>query len=247
MKRIIVAIALTFAALGAQSQSISGQPFIAVHGKAKADVVPDVFPLEITLSETSKEAARTQALIEGLAQQVVTLTQTMKMADRDVTISNLDVSPEHRYNDRNDTETFLGNTYERKIKLRFHTLADLQRMIESLPQAKQVRLNTGSFETSEVEELRRQLLAQAVEDARKTAEIMAKSVGKRIGTVHNISNQGFNVHYATSGGDPYGDSTTLDSITVTGARIKRAEVATVLREGSIQLDQNVYIIYTLVD
>ncbi|HRO27946.1 MAG TPA: SIMPL domain-containing protein [Luteimonas sp.] len=243
MKRIIVAVALSLAVLGAQAQSISGQPFIAVHGKAKADVVPDVFPLVITLSETSKEMAKTQALIEGLAKQVIDLTQAIQMANRDVTVSNLDVSPEYRYNDRDDTETFLGNTYKREIKLRFHTLEDLQRMISSLPQVKQLRLNTGGFATSEAEELRRQLLSQAVEDARKTAEIMAQSVGKRIGTVHNISNQGFNVRYVTSGND----STTLDRVAVTGTRLRGLTGDVVLREGSIQLDQNVYIIYTLVD
>ena len=243
MKRIILTLVLSLVVPCVQAQSISGPPFIAVHGKAKSEVVPDIFPLEITLSETSKETAKTQALIEGLAKQVVDLTQSMQMASRDVTVSNLGVSPEYRYNDRDDTETFLGNTYKRDIKLRFHSLADLQKMISSLPQAKQVRLNTGSFATSEAEGLRRQLLSQAVEDARNTAEIMAKSVGKRIGTVHNISNQGFNVRYVTSGDD----STTLDRVSVTGTRLRALTGDVVLREGSIQLDQNVYVIYTLVD
>jgi uncharacterized protein len=240
MRSIITAVVLSLAALGAQAQSIGGPPFIAVQGKARAEVTPDIFPLDVTLSETSKDAARTQALVEGLARQVIDLTQAMGMTDRDVTVSNLDVSPEYRYNERNDTEVFLGNTYQRVIKLRFRSLADLQKMISSLPQTAQVRLNTGRFETSQAEELRRQLLAQAVEDARKTAEVMAASVGKRIGTVHNISNQGFNVRYATSD-----EAAQLDRVSVTGTRASAPPA--VLREGSIQLDQNVYIIYTLVD
>ncbi|HBN53822.1 MAG TPA: hypothetical protein DD456_07250 [Stenotrophomonas sp.] len=241
MKSIIAAAVLSLAAWSAQAQSISGVPFIAVQGRAKAEVVPDIFPLEITLSETSKDTTKTQALIEGLARQIIDLTQAMGMAGRDVTVSNLDVSPEYRYSDKDDAETFLGNTYRRQIKLRFHALADLQKAISSLPQATQVRLNTGEFATSQAEDLRRQLLSQAVEDARKTADIMATSVGKRIGTVHNISNQGFNVRYATS--DAYSEQS-LDRVMVTGSKIG-APVA--LREGSIQLDQNVYIIYTLVD
>lgn len=242
MKGIIAVAVLSLAALGVQAQSISGPPFIAVHGKAKADVVPDIFPLEITLSETSKDAARTQSLIEDYAQQIIGLTQAMNMADRDVNISNLDVSPEYRYNDKDDTEVFLGNTYQREMKLRFHTLADLQKMISALPQVTQVRLSTGSFGTSGEDELRRQLLSQAVEDARKTAEVMAKSVGKRLGTVHNISNQGFNVRYVTSD-----ESTQLDRVMVTGSRLNAPSPPVVLREGIVQLDQSVYIIYTLVD
>jgi hypothetical protein len=42
-----------------------------VHGKAKAEVVPDIFPLEITLKDTSKDAAKTQALIEGHAARIL--------------------------------------------------------------------------------------------------------------------------------------------------------------------------------
>lgn len=242
MRRIIVATALLLGALNVQAQSIGGTPFIAVHGKAKAEVVPDVFPLEITLKETSLNTGKTQALIEGYANQVVMLTRKMEMEDRDVTISNLSVSPEYRYDDNDDKQVFLGNTYQREIKLKFHTLEGLKRMIEALPQARQVQLDTGAFASSRADELRRELLAQAVDDARTTAEIMAKAVGKRIGTVHNVSNQGFNVRYVETS-----DSHSLDSVTVTGSHLRASAPPVVLSKGSIQLDQNVYIIYTLVD
>lgn len=242
MKRIMFAAVLLLGALNVQAQSIGGSPFIAVHGKAKTEVVPDVFPLEITLKDTSLDVARTQALLEGYANQIVALTQQMKMEDRDVTISNLSVSPEYRYDDDDDKQVFLGNTYEREIKLKFHTLEALKKMIAALPQAKQVQLDTGAFVSSQADALRRELLTQAVDDARTTAEIMAKAVGKRLGTVHNISNQGFNVRYVESS-----DSYTLDSVTVSGLARQAGAPPVVLSKGTIQLDQNVYIIYTLVD
>ena len=240
--RIAVAVVLMVVACASNAQSIGGSPFVAVHGKAKAEVVPDIFPLDITLTDTSLDAGKTQVLIEGYASQVVALTKKMEMEDREVTISNLSVSPEYRYDDKDDRQVFLGNTYERKIKLKFHTLEALKQMIEALPQAKQIRLDTGTFVSSKADELRRVLLTQAVDDARTTAEIMAKAVGKRLGMVHNISNQGFNVRYVESS-----DSYSLDSITVTGSKLGRAPAPVVLSKGTTQLDQDVYIIYTLVD
>ncbi len=240
--RIALAVVLMSMVGVANAQSIGGSPFIAVHGKAKTEVVPDIFPLDITLKDTSMDAAKTQVLIEGYASEVVVLTKKMEMEDRDVTISNLSVAPEYRYDDKDDKQVFLGNTYERKIKLKFHTLEALKQMIEALPQAKQIQLDTGTFVSSKAEALRRELLTQAVDDARTTAEIMAKAVGKRLGTVHNISNQGFNVRYVESG-----DSYSLDSVTVTGSRLRSAPAPVVLSKGTTQLDQNVYIIYTLVD
>ena len=240
--RIAIAVVLVSMMGVANAQSISGSPFIAVHGKAKAEVVPDVFPLEITLKDTALDTAKTQAMIEGYASQVVALTKKMEMEDRDVTVSNLSVAPEYRYDDKNDKQVFLGNTYERKIKLKFHTLEGLKKMIEALPQAKQVQLDTGTFVSSQADVLRKGLLTEAVDDARTTAEIMAKAVGKRLGTVHNISNQGFNVRYVESG-----DSYSLDSVTVSGSRLQRAPAPVVLSKGTTQLEQDVYIIYTLVD
>ncbi len=240
--RFAVAMVLVSMMGVSSAQSISGSPFIAVHGKAKTEVVPDVFPLQVTLKDTSLDTAKTQALIEGYANQIVALTRKMGMEDRDVAVSNLNVAPEYHYVDKDDKQVFLGNTYERKIKLQFHTLAGLKQMIEALPQAKQVQLDTGTFVSSNADELRRGLVAQAVQDARTTAEIMAKAVGKRLGTVHNVSNQGFNVRYVESG-----DSYELDSVTVSGSRLRSAPAPVVLSKGTVQLEQDVYIIYTLVD
>ena len=242
MKRIAFALALLLVSVAAPAQSISGSPYIAVHGKAKTQVVPDVFPLQIVLKDTSLDAAKTQALIEGYASQIVDLTKKMEMDGRDVTISNLSVSPEYRYDDKDEEQVFLGNTYQRQIRLKFHTLDKLKQMIDALPKAKQVQLDTGAFESSRADAERRELLAQAVDDARTTAEIMAKAVGKRLGTVHNISNQGFNVRYVESS-----DSYSLDSVTVTGFGRQASAPPVVLSKGTIQLDQNVYIIYTLID
>lgn len=241
MQRIIAVVLLLAVSCSVSAQSIGGSPFIAVHGKASTDVVPDVFPLEITLKDTSVETGKTQALVEGYAQQIVALAADSRIPDRDVTVSNLSVSPSYRYNDERDTQVFLGNTYERKIRIRFRKLADLKAFIEAMPKAKQIQLDTAGFESSRSDELRRTLLAEAVGDARKTADAMATAVGKRVGAVHNVSNQGFNVRYVESDG-----YTELDRIEVTGSRIASAPPV-VLREGTISLDQSVYIIYLLVD
>lgn len=242
MKRIAGGLLLLLVAVGAQAQSISGSPFIAVHGKAKTQVVPDVFPLQIVLKDTSLDAAKTQVLIEGYASQIVELTKKMGMDDVDVAISNLSVSPEYRYDDKDEEQVFLGNTYLRQIRLKFHALDKLKKMIDALPKAKQVQLDTGAFESSQADVLRRELLTQAVDDARATAEIMAKAVGKRLGPVHNVSNQGFNVRYVESS-----DSYSLDRVAVMGSRVQANAPPVVLTKGTIQLDQNVYIIYTLID
>lgn len=244
MKRLFVLMLLAATSSVATAQSISGSPFIAVHGKARIEVVPDIFPLNITLTDTSLDGAATQELIERYARQILDVTGKMEMADRDVDISNLAVSPQYRYDEKDDKQVFLGNTYERQIRLRFRSLEALRKAIAALPKSRQVRLDTGTFESSNADTLRRELLASAVDDARSTAEVMAQAIGRRVGAVHNVSNKGFNVRYVDSG-----NSTTLDSITVTGTRVAQVAPApqVAMREGLIELAQDVYVIYQLTD
>lgn len=248
MNRIVFATALLLSAFNVQAQSIGGSPFIAVHGKAKAEVVPDIFPLEITLKDTSQDAARSQTLIEGHAQRILQTVKQMKLPDADVTVSNLNVSPEYRYDREAEKQVFVGNVYRRQIKLRFRALPELAKMIGTLPDAKEVQVDTGEFETSRADDVRRSLMARAVEDARATGEVMAKAVGKRLGDVHNVSNQGFNIQYVEGGVDEppvvLDTPRALDVVAVSGSR---APAPVVLREGRIELQQDVYILYKLVD
>lgn len=232
-----VALVLAFAGM-AQAQAISGEPYVAVRGSASQEVTPDLFPLELTLEEISTNAAGTQARIEKLAGDLLALADAIGVKEEDLTVSNLEISPQYKYNDRTDEQVFLGNKYVREIKVRFHALGKLRDFIGRLPSDKALKLDTGAFMASNSEELRRGLLEKAIANARTTAEALAKGVGRKLGPVHTISNQGFNMRYSES-------TTTLDSVAVTGANALSAPGIVSLREGRITLDQSVYIVYAL--
>jgi len=239
--KIAVAAGLLVIAGVAWAQAANDKPFIAVHGEAKTDVVPDIFPVELTLKKTSMDAAATQAEIESLAKNILSITEKMQVETSDVDVSNLDISPEYDWDDKTDKQVFQGNTYERTIKVKFHSLPKLNEFISSLPKSNSLRIQTAKFETSRADGLRRELLDSAIANARKTAEAMAAGVGRKLGAVQNISNQGLNLQYSQS----------LESVVVTGARATDLYAPApppppaVLREGKITLDQDVYIVYEL--
>ena len=234
--QIMVLCACTLLAMQVRAQAVSGAPYIAVHGEARQEVVPDVFPLEVTLTKTSTDTAATQAGIEALAKDVLAIVDRMGLEDGDVTISNLTVSPEYDYDDKTEKQVFLGNAYTREINVEFHSLEALKKFIASLPESDSLRIDTQAFKTSRAEALRRGLLDEAIANARATAEALAAGVGRKLGPVHTISNQGFNVRYS--------ESTTLDTVTVAGTALFAPGVVA-LREGRITLDQDVYIVYAL--
>lgn len=239
MKMRMALLAAAIAISGhAEAQAISGAPFIAVHGEAREEVAPDLFPIEVTLSETSADASGTQAKIESLAGKVLAIADRMKIKDADLTVANLRISPDYDYDDDTNKQVFLGNTYSREIEVRFHALDQLRDFISALPEDKALRIETRKFETTRADAIRRGLLQKAISDARATAEVLAAGVGRKLGPVHTISNQSLNIRYS--------ESTQLGSVSVTGGAVAlMAPGVVALREGRITLDQDVYIIYAL--
>lgn len=238
--RMMLAVALLAFAGAVQAQTIGGDPYVAVRGSASQEVKPNTFPVKITLSDTSTNTAATQARIETLAADVLALVAAAGVEEADLTVANLTISPEYKYNERTDQQVFLGNTYARDIKVRFHALEKLRDFIARLPADKALRVDTETFFAANTDELRRALLKQAIANARSTAEALAQGVGRKLGPAHTISNQGFNVRYSDS------PATTLDTVTVSGNSVALLAPGVVsLREGRITLDQGVYIIYKL--
>ena len=83
-------------------------------------------------------------------------------------------------------------------------------------------------------------MREAIADARSTAEALAAGAGRKLGPVHTISNEAFNISYSDSA-----RGTRLRSVTVMGSAMPAPPPMPVLREGRITLDQDVYIIYAL--
>ncbi len=69
--RIAIFLVLLATSASAVAQSLSGAPFIAVHGRANVDVVPDTFPVSVSLSETSIETSKAQDTVERLTVAVL--------------------------------------------------------------------------------------------------------------------------------------------------------------------------------
>jgi uncharacterized protein YggE len=241
---IPVALLLAVASCSAAAQGVSGKPFLAVQGHAESRVKPDLFPVSVTLSDMGMDGGKSQAMVEGLAKQVLAAAQKQQVADADLEVGNLSVSPETKWNEDKDTEVFLGNTYERELKVRFHSLDALRAFIADLPAGRQVQIETDTFEYSKAAELKRQLRRDAIDDARRGAEDMASAVGKRLVDLQSVSDKAQAVSYSASG---YAyEPGALGKVQVTGARVGRTSDI-VLREGEILVSADAYLIYVMGD
>jgi uncharacterized protein YggE len=234
----------------ATAQTFDSKPFLSVQGHAEAKVKPDVFPMIVTLKDLGMDAAKSQKVVEELASTVLAAGRASGVGDADTEVGNLDVSPETEWDDDKDVEIFKGNSYERTIKLRFHSLDSLRQFIEKMPMSRNLRLETGTFEYSDAPALKRKLRREAIEDARKGAQDMAAAVGKRLLDLFNVSDRAQSTIYAASGysyqGDGYarGNGASLNKVAVVGAQAIRGS-SIVLREGEITVSADAFLVYLI--
>ena len=187
--RVLLSILLAVAPFIANAQSFQGKPFLAVQGHAEAKVKPDVFPIKVTLSDTGMDSAKSQAQVEDLAKKVLAAADTLKVLDTDLEIGNLSISPNTDWDDKKEEEIFKGNTYEREIIIRFHSLADLKGFIGQMPESRVMKLDTETFEFSGAAEVKRKLRREAIEGARNAGKEMADAVGQRLLGLFNVSDR----------------------------------------------------------
>jgi uncharacterized protein YggE len=254
--RVLMTILLAAAPFLATAQSFQGKPFLAVQGHAEAKVKPDIFPIAVTLTDTSMDSAKSQTLVEGLAKQVLAVAQALKVGDLDLEIGNLSISPNSDWDEKKDEDVFKGNTYEREITIRFHNLADLKSFIGQMPESRAIKLDTKTFEYSGAAELKRKLRREAIDDARQAGLEMADAVHKRLLNLFNVSDRAQSVVYASSG---YSNSDALrysaeDARRQGGTAVNAIDVVSVkrgseivLREGEIKISADAYLVYEIGD
>jgi uncharacterized protein len=257
----IILVMLASAPFQASAQGSSGPPFIAVQGSAEIDVVPDIFPVSIDISEVGLDLGASQQLVERLTHETLAAARSGGLPDADIFVGDLSIEPEKEYDSELKKQVFKGNRYARSLTFRFHALAELKAFLAAAPSGKNVEVTVQDFETSNNSELRRKLLVDAIDDARRTADVMAKGIGRRATAAQTISTSPMTLSVGSYAGSFDGQDTrrvvtaeqisrlplarSAEAVALLAPGAVRSEI--VLERGTIRLHSDVYIIYLLAD
>ena len=246
--RSVILLMLVMGASIAQAQTFTTKPFLSVQGHAEAKVKPDIFPVEVRMEETGTDPAKSQGLVEDLAARVLSAAQAQGATDRDIDVGNLSISPQTKWDEKTEREIFLGNTYEREIEVRFKDLDSVRKFIAALPDMKQLRIDTSTFQYSGRRELERRLRREAIADATAAAKDMSDAVGKRLVELFNVSDRAQSTIYSNLGYSGSGAPVPRDATSVAllaPGTVRNAGI--VLKEGEITVSADAYLVYIIGD
>lgn len=187
-------IALTLIALifGAFSVSLAQDEndekrTLSVNGRGEARAEADVAYLRLSVETMAKSAS--QAVKEN-AEKTNKVMETIKdrLGEEDkVSTAGYSLSPVYEYNNQTNKSEFKGYRASNQIVVEAHNLNDIGKIIDSTTEAGLNKIEGLSFDTTKRADYRREALSAAVEDARTTAETVAKAAGVSIKKILQLS------------------------------------------------------------
>lgn len=192
MKKINILLLLILSVLvsSAQSVNIDARPKVATKGYAEKEVTPDIVYLSIGIKEFYLNGnVKKKVFIETLEKQLFDAAIAAGVKKEDLTIQNI---YSYNYDNKKKNNELLQ---ARQYRIKVTNLNNLNTMMEKIdPQGLQ-SMTIDGYDHSKKREIESQLKTEAVQNARKNAEILASADGQTVGKaliINDNSNFDFN-------------------------------------------------------
>ena len=158
---------------------------IQVTGSAEAEVLPDYINIHIAIEKRAKTKAAAKRQADVVTQSVLDILGDMEINEEDVDASKLFIAPEYRWD--NNTRIHVGERATRTVEIRLHQLDKYTDLAERLVATDITRMDQRGFGFDDLHSHMDRVLVDALERARIRAELLAKSMGRELGALYQVS------------------------------------------------------------
>lgn len=160
---------------------------LSVTGNGKADAAPDVAYLALSVETISKNASQAVSENAETTNKVIQVIKAKLGKTDKVSTAGYNLAPVYEYNNKTNKNEFNGYRASNRIIVEAHNLKELGNIIDATAEAGLNHIESLSFDTTKREEFRREALTRAVNDAKATAETLAKAAGVKITKILQLS------------------------------------------------------------
>jgi len=160
---------------------------LSVTGNGKADTAPDVAYLTLSVETLAKNASQAVKVNAETSNKVIQVIKSKLGKNDKVSTAGYSLTPVYEYNNQTNKTDFKGYRASNRIIVEAHNLKEIGNIIDSTAEAGLNNIESLSFDTTKRDEFRREALTRAVNDAKTTAETLAKAAGVKITKILQLS------------------------------------------------------------
>jgi len=168
----------------AAAESLPGYPFIHVTGSAFQQVMPDIAALDFEAVAVDADPAAARAVLDARVGEARALMQQLGMDPDDVIVREVRQSqPKDRQ--PKDQQPGAGPIYELRaeVHIEVRKVSNWRALAGGLLGKPNLDGFASSFDLSTMDQLTDQLVAEAIQDARRRAGVIAAADGRRVGAL----------------------------------------------------------------
>jgi uncharacterized protein len=161
---------------------------VGVGGQGEVRAEPDRATVTLGVESRKPKLADARAEVAKIVDAVIKLTRELKVDQKLVRATRINVQPEYNWNQQQANErTLIGYFVSRQVEVELHDLEKLGQLLERATDLGVNQMGDPRLDSSKRQELVREALAKAVVDARQNAEVIAKAAGAKLGAARTIN------------------------------------------------------------
>ncbi len=162
---------------------------VSVTGTGRVSAVPDRATVQMSIVSRGKELDAVQAEAAKVTAAILSLTDKLEIKRGEVDTTGATVRPDYRWNRKTEQQELRGYIAERQMDVKVDDLDKLGRLIEGAVAAGVNQVSSPQLDSSRREAVHREALAMAARDARANAEVLAETLGAKLGDPISISDR----------------------------------------------------------
>jgi uncharacterized protein len=197
--RTIALLLLLLTAATATAQEKPAPPYVTVAGEAEMNIAPDEVKFDVTLQAFNKELKLAKTQVDDRLKGLIGIAKKHGVAETDTQTDYVKVEPRFKGND--DSRAFLGYWVRKDLVFTLRDVSHAEELLSEVLDYGVGRINSISFQTSQMRKHRDQARAMAMKAAQEKAAALAAAVGQKIGKAITIEEEvpGARTGYALSG------------------------------------------------
>lgn len=178
------------------------QSQISVTGTGDAYAIPDIATVSYDVSHEAKTVSEAQENVTKRANDILAYLKEAGIKETDVKTTNYQIYPHYEYNTRpvvcydtascqaRDNRVFVGYNVTSSFLVKIRKVEDAGKILAEIGNRKVTNLSGLSFTVENEEATKALARKNAIEDAQRKAEILARDLGVSLGKISSFSESG---------------------------------------------------------
>lgn len=160
---------------------------IAVSGQGEATTTPDRARLRLGVTHVAMELAAAESKVNGVVRAYLAEAKALGAKDEQISTAGISIQPEYQWDEKERVNRLVGYRVSRDMEVLITRLEQIGDFVLRATKAGVNQVQSPQLESSKARDLQNQALTRAALDAKAKAQLMADTLGVKLGPLHTLN------------------------------------------------------------